>query len=254
MIFAILLAGMIAASATADAFPNFPDSYLSDSYLSDSHSSDLYSSGSHSSDSVTIRNGDASPTRYVANPARRLNPGDGRICDWSGYAFHPVGGSAGAAISFQYDDDYLYVAVAVDWDEASPAATNALSDDRLWLIIRSDADSNDADRYAPSDIVLMIGAPGSDGGYESAEGVLADGADVLRNAIDKQALAGLQSRVVETGQAVRHHAARSDLGFVVEVEIPRANSDEMMLQFIREHRDGWSALSEGWPFAVVAMD
>ncbi len=195
---------------------------------------------------------DTFPMRYVANRAQRLNLGDGRICDWSGYAFHPVGSSTDSSVSFQYDDDFLYVAVVVDRDGTSRAEQRVHDNGWLWLIIGDRRDAA-ADDYAPGDSVLLIRAPTDSENYESIWGTLDHSAESLNAGIFSSPAVNMREHIRQADQPVRHHAARSDGGFTVEVAIPRHGSEEMLLQVVWEHGDDVHPLTIDHAFAVVAF-
>lgn len=177
---------------------------------------------------------------FEANRAKRVDIGDGRLCDWNGYAFHPLYGGADARAAFQFDDDYLYVAVDVRDGSLEPSGAHTLYEgDHVVLVVDYDP-ANPAQYIKEGDVVLQVGAPSSDAaGSEAMLATMAFTEHHARGATDLQRTRlshFFQFPAVEPGPEhaerfsnVRHAVHRTDDGYTVEFAVPREGMHEMRL-------------------------
>lgn len=175
---------------------------------------------------------------YTAHRAQKAEPGAGRFCDWNGLAFHQLQGGGDVHAAFQYDDDYLYVAVdARDADINPPRPLHIYDGDHVSIAV----DQNPADTarfMKPGDILLQLGAPDEDGESESMLTTMELTEHSARGAMDLhrarlshfyQFFATEPSPDMTVFEGVRYNVRLTDDGYFAEVAIPRQGRNEIRL-------------------------
>jgi hypothetical protein len=176
---------------------------------------------------------------YASNRVMKSAPGDGRLCDWNGHAFHNLKGDGEVRTAFQHDDDYLYIAVDVRTDRFYPTATRYLWDsDHVSIAV--DRNPADTSRFMkPGDILLQLGAPDADSGeFTTMLTTMALTEHSARGAMDlvRARLSHFyQFFAVEPGEdqdvfeRVRHTVRKTEDGYFAEAAIPREGRSEIRL-------------------------
>lgn len=178
--------------------------------------------------------------RYVANRARNLNPGDGRLCDWSGYAFHPLHGDGDVHAAFQYDDEYLYIAVEVRDDDLRPGDEHTIWDGDHVAIAVDYAPGDTVRHMKPGDVMLQLAAPNPETGEALTMLSTMDMTEhAARGAMDLQrsrlshffqffAVAPAETHRDRFAR-IRHSVRGSAEGYVAEVAVPREEAGSFRL-------------------------
>lgn len=183
---------------------------------------------------------DTDRDRFVANPARNVQTDDGRMCEWTGYAFHPLHGGGDVHAAFQYDDEFIYIAVDVRDVDLRPGDQHTIWDGDHIAIAVDYAPSDTARHMKPGDVMLQLGAPDPQSGESiTMLSTMNMTEHAARGAMDLQ-----RSRLShffqfftdapgpehqERFERIQHSVTRSEDGYFAEIAVPREGADRFRL-------------------------
>ncbi len=183
---------------------------------------------------------DENRDRYVANRAKNVSTSDGRLCDWSGFAFHPLQGGGDVHAAFQYDDDYLYITVDVRDSDLHPGDQNAIYDGDHVAVVVDYAPSDTARHMTPGDVMLQLSAPDPSTGQSVARlSTMHMTEHAARGAMDLQRsrlshffqfyAVEPEARHAARFEQIKYSVERSEDGYFIEAALPREGMDVVRL-------------------------